>query len=91
MESELEQYHLNLLGCIYDAGVIGGNYWPIQYVAKKCEWNKIAKNYRIRKNLKKILRYLESLGLVSFHGKTRNPVVSLTSAGVAVARDYLDR
>ena len=90
MDADIEDFHLHILGCMFNAGVIGGKYWPIQYIERKCRWAKLAKEHGIRKGLKKVLRYLESLGLVNLHGKSRNPVVSLTSEGVAVARAYLD-
>ena len=89
METATDDSYYPILGCMFQAGVIGNNYWPIEYIRRKCKWTEYAKKHSIKKSLKKILKYLESLGLVDMHGKTRKPVASLTSEGVAVARDFL--
>jgi len=82
----VQQCHLELLARMFEKGIIGGNYLPIETVADWCKWDNIVRKHGGGK-IKAEIHKLSKWGLVDIHGK--KTVASLTPDGVAVARDYL--
>jgi hypothetical protein len=66
---------------MYDEGIIGMDYRPVQIVRAKVNWIELSGRYKIRKGFPAIIRRLENKGYLSTHGKSGD-VCSLTQLGV---------
>ncbi len=77
----LEAYEYEVLRSMFDKEIIKSNYKPIQTIASKIKWPEIANKYGIRKKFKRVIKHLDSKGLVDLHGKSGN-VGSLSKLGV---------
>ena len=73
---------------MYDKGIIGYAYKPIQTVRSKVRWQDIANTYGIKKGFDRVIRHLFSKGYVGLRGKAGD-VCSLTALGVSYVRGKL--
>ena len=77
----LSDYEKEILRRMYDAELIGMRYKSIEMIMAKINWDGLVQTYQIKKNLRSIMRRLESKGFVSSRGKS-GAVYSLTEIGV---------
>jgi hypothetical protein len=78
----LKEYEEEILKRMYNEGLTGNNYKPIQTVRSKIGWIELDQKYRIKKKFDSIMKRLEGKGYVDSHGKS-GAVYSLTFLGVA--------
>ncbi|MEP0826693.1 MAG: hypothetical protein HRF40_14545 [Nitrososphaera sp.] len=77
----MADYEEEILMRMYDEGIIGMDYRPIQIVRAKINWLELSQRYGLKKGFHSIMRRLENKGYVSSHGKSGD-VCSLTQVGV---------
>lgn len=80
----LEPYEEEVVVRMYDRGLIGHAYKPVEHVRTKVDWQDIATPHSVKKSFDKVMQRLKSKRLVDDHGKS-GAVYSLTALGVAYA------
>ena len=81
----LKDYESEILLKMFDSVIIGGNYYPVEKVAKLIKWKGIAEKYGVKKSFRTVISKLVAKGLVDDHGKSLQ-VASLTRLGVEYAK-----
>jgi hypothetical protein len=83
---DLEHYEEEIIAKMYNAGIIGNGYRPIQIISSKINWRDIAIRNGINRGLPRVMKRLANGGYVSSRGKSGD-VYSLTEFGVYYARE----
>lgn len=84
----MEPYEVEVLMRMFDRGLIGNSYKPIEKVRVRIDWDHVCRLYRVKPAFAKVARHLIQKGYLSDHGKS-GAVLSLTALGVAFVRAKL--
>jgi len=85
----LETYEEAILFKMYDCRIIGNKgYKSIEEIQRFIKWDKIRRQYQVRKKFKNVLRGLIGKGYIDDHGKS-GKVASLSPIGTAYVHELI--